>query len=311
MTPKVSIIMATYNRAHFIVETLQSIQNQTFDNWECLIIDDGGSDNTQEVIIDLLKNDVRFQFFKRPDRYTKGLSGSRNYGLDLAQGDYVIFFDDDDFVHPHNLKTANDEIRTNKVDFCHFQKKAYQIQMPIIIEALVTKVQLLTKNDIAKIITQEIGMASCTVLWDRKCFAQIRFNESLLYSEEWECYSKIISEGFKGVVINTVLYYNRKHAASNTGEFYRNNPIRRESKKNAILLVVQNLKEHDLLSDSLLRYFIQMSLNYKEYKLFDEIIKICGLSENLKLKWRFIYFVLPLRLILYGVYKKIKKNINN
>ena len=92
--------MATYNRAHFIVETLQSIQNQTFQDWECIIIDDGGTDNTTEVIQPIVANDKRFQFVKRESNYQKGLPGCRNYGIDLARGDYIIFFDDDDIVHP-------------------------------------------------------------------------------------------------------------------------------------------------------------------------------------------------------------------
>ena len=95
MNPKVTIIMATYNRAHFIVETLLSIQNQIFQDWECLIIDDGGTDNTAEVIKPILDQDTRFSYRKRPEQYQKGLPGCRNYGIDLAQGQYIIFFDDD------------------------------------------------------------------------------------------------------------------------------------------------------------------------------------------------------------------------
>ena len=62
---QVSIIMATYNRAHFIVETLQSIQNQTFSDFECLIIDDGGTDNTQEVIKKLCLENKKIKANKR------------------------------------------------------------------------------------------------------------------------------------------------------------------------------------------------------------------------------------------------------
>ena len=62
MKPQVTIIMATYNRVHFIVETLHSIQQQKFQDWECFIIDDGGTDNTQEVIAPILEQDSRFQF---------------------------------------------------------------------------------------------------------------------------------------------------------------------------------------------------------------------------------------------------------
>ena len=102
--PQVSIIMATYNRAHLIEETLDSILNQSFINWECLIIDDGSTDNTTEVLRPYLLKDLRLRYSERTKDHKKGLSGCRNQGLELAKGDYIIFFDDDDMVHPDNLK---------------------------------------------------------------------------------------------------------------------------------------------------------------------------------------------------------------
>ena len=64
MHPKVSIIMATYNRAHFILESLQSLLNQTYNNWECLIIDDGSTDDTEIVIKEFIKKDSRLFLLK-------------------------------------------------------------------------------------------------------------------------------------------------------------------------------------------------------------------------------------------------------
>lgn len=307
MKLKATIIMATYNRAHFILETLQSIQNQNFVDWECLIIDDDGTDNTSEVISPILDQDPRFIFLKRPDTYKKGLPGCRNFGLDLAKGDYIIFFDDDDVVHPDNLKTCVDIIEENNIDFCHYQKLSFEDQRPTIERATVTIQQYLTKADIKKVVTQEIGLASCTVMYKKHCFDCIRFNENLLYAEEWECYSRLISENFTGIIISNVLYYNRKHANSNTGEFYRNNPIRRASKKEAIVLVIQNLKEKQLLSYSILRYFVTMALDFKEYDLFNQILNILELPIYERLKWQLFYNTLPLRLSIYKMEKAIKK----
>ena len=257
---KVTIIMATYNRAHFIVETLQTIKKQSFTEWECLIIDDGGTDNTKEIITPILKQDNRFHLLKRPDNYKKGLPGCRNFGLDLAKGDCVIFFDDDDIVHPDNLKTSLEVIERNKVDFCHYQKMSFEVHKPSIENNPIAIVESLTKTDILKVVTQEIGLASCTVLWKKHCFDTIRFNENLFYAEEWECYIRLITNGFSGIMIDNILYYNRKHANSNTSEFYNNNFIRRESYTKAILLVIQNLKQRQLLSYSLKRYFISKSI---------------------------------------------------
>jgi glycosyltransferase involved in cell wall biosynthesis len=268
-----------------------------------LIVDDGGTDNTKEVIAPILEQDSRFQFLKRPQAYQKGLPGCRNYGLDLAKGDYLIFFDDDDIVHPDNLKIVVKVMEGTTVDFCHYQKLSFEKQPPIIENTEMRIQQSLTKADIQKVITQQIGLASCTVMWKKHCFSSLRFNENLLYAEEWECYSRLISEGFKGVVISNVLYYNRKHANSNTGEFYRNNTIRKASKKDAILLVLENLKEKQLLSPSIIRYFVILSSNFKEFNLFNELLKVLKLPPLEKLKWVLFYYSLPLRMVVY----KLKK----
>jgi glycosyltransferase involved in cell wall biosynthesis len=305
MKSTVTIIMATYNRAHFIVETLHSIQKQTFGAWECLIIDDGGTDNTHEVIAPILEKDTRFQFLKRPDTYLKGLPGCRNYGLDLARGDYIIFFDDDDIVHTENLKISLTVLQNEKVAFCHYQKQAFEKAVPNFEFSEAKIKHELNSTHLYDIITHQIGLASCTVLWDKKCFKTIRFKETLLYAEEWECYTRILSEGFEGVRIENVLYYNRKHPNSNTGEFFSNNPIRKESNKDAILLVIANLREKQLLTDSILRYFVQMALNYKEYNLFSSLLKEARLSFVEKIKWQLFYIFLPLRLYLYGLKKKL------
>ena len=301
----ISIIMATYNRAHFILETLQSIQNQSYVDFECLIIDDGSTDDTSNVVADFIKNDKRFSYQNRPNNYKKGLPGVRNYGLDICKGDYIIFFDDDDDVHPDNLKISLEHINNNGLSFCHYQKLAFETIKPVFADIKIIHKKILNKSYIEKVITQEIGLASCTVLWNKDCFEKHRFNEELMYAEEWECYIRLLLEGYEGVIIDPVLYFNRKHPNSNTGEFYNHNPTRKVSKNIAILLVIENLKEKDLLTNSLLRYFIQVSLDYKEYELFKKILNTTRLSLVNQIKWKIFYAFLPLRLYLYRIKKKI------
>lgn len=298
--------MATYNRAHFIVETLHSIQQQTFGDWECLIIDDGGTDNTQEVIAPLLEQDRRFQFLKRPDTYLKGLPGCRNYGLDLAQGDFVIFFDDDDIVHPMNLELCVKELKNTEFSFCRYLRTVFTGDFNYNYNLTTTYDSFqIGKTDVFSLIKHELPFNSCAVMWRKNCFNENRFVEHLMYAEEWELYSRILSSGVVGISINKILFFGRKHPNSNTGEFYSHNPIRKKSNHDAILLVVANLKEKQLLTDSILRYFIQMSLNYKEYRLFSSLLKEARLSSFKKIKWQLFYFFLPLRLYLYSFKKKL------
>ncbi len=292
--------MATYNRAHFIVETLMSIQNQSYTNWECLIIDDGGTDNTQQVITPILEKDTRFTFFKRPESYKKGLPGCRNFGLDSAKGDFIIFFDDDDIIHPKNLEISLDIIEENQVDYCHYKKKTFTLDEKPVVETSEVKINyFLSKNKILEVISNRIPIASCTVLWNKKCFENIRFNENLQYAEEWECYSRIISENYKGVSINNTLYYNRKHPNSNTGEFFKNNPVRKKSKADAIELVVKNLKEKKLLSDQIFLYMVSLSIKFSEYNVFQKLMKTVNFRYSKKIYYKAIYLKLSFK-------KKIK-----
>ena len=306
-TPKVTIIMATYNRARFIFETLLSVQNQTFKDWECLIIDDGGFDNTTQVINPILSQDVRFQFLKRPDCYKKGLPGCRNYGLDLAKGDYIIFFDDDDIAHPQNLELCVLEISRNEVSFCRYIRAVFFDDFDYNFDFSTKYISFpITAKDIARILRFELPFNSCAIMWKKQCFQENRFVEHLMYAEEWELYPRILSNGFCGISIEKTLFYGRKHSDSNTGEFYNNDAVRKASYADAILLVIQNLKEKHKLTTPIIRYFVQVSLEYKKLNLFKRIELILGYTALQSLQLRLFYFILPLRLFFYKKKKQLK-----
>lgn len=98
MFPKISVIIPSYNRAHIIKDTLDSIISQSYQNWECLIIDDISNDNTENIINTYVQKDSRFKFIKRPAKMRKGASTCRNIGLKIASGSYVQFLDSDDML---------------------------------------------------------------------------------------------------------------------------------------------------------------------------------------------------------------------
>ncbi len=309
MNTKVTIIMATYNRANFIVEALLSIQEQSYMNWECFIIDDGGTDNTREVITPILEKDNRFQYIKRTDNYKKGLPGCRNFGLDLAKGDYIIFFDDDDIVHPQNLELCTIELKDDAIYFCRYIRSVFFDEFDYIFDySKKYNSFYIDKNDLEKILKNKLPFNSCAVMWKSVCFKNSRFTENLMYAEEWELYCRIISSGFRGISIEKCLFYGRKHDNSNTGEFYSHNPIRRESFTKAILLVVQNLKEKQLLTNSLKRYFVTLSIDFTEYNLFNAILNVLDLPTFEKLKWKLFYITYPMRLPIYKIKKALQKS---
>lgn len=310
--PKVTIIMATFNRANFIVEMLQSIINQTYNNWECLIVDDGCTDNTKEVITPIVEKEKRFRYFLRPDSYLKGTSGCRNFGLDNAKGDFIIFFDDDDISHPQNLETCVEELNKGENYFCRYERNVFFGAFHYNFDNSETYSSFyIDKNDIMKMLTNDLQFNSCSVMWKKECFENERFNVRISFGDEWELYSRIISKGFKGISISKCLFYGRKHPDSITGEYYRKDQIRRESFAEAIVLVIKNLKEKKLLSYSIIRYFVVTSFNFKEFNLFKKIIETLNLSLVNRIKWKLFYSSLHVRLPFYRIKAKYKKRTKN
>lgn len=101
---KISIVIPVYNREGFLKDTLDSVLNQTSENWECIIVDDGSTDSSQSIAQDYVKKDNRFSFYQRDDNRKKGANACRNIGIEHAQGDYVLFLDSDDILAPNCIE---------------------------------------------------------------------------------------------------------------------------------------------------------------------------------------------------------------
>ena len=99
----ISVIIPTYNRSHLIGKTLDSVRAQTYQHWECLVIDDGSGDFTQELMEFYCEIDSRIKFFKRPDSKVKGANSCRNYGFEISKGEYINWFDSDDLMKDNFL----------------------------------------------------------------------------------------------------------------------------------------------------------------------------------------------------------------
>ncbi|MEP6260726.1 MAG: glycosyltransferase family 2 protein [Gillisia sp.] len=100
----VSIIIPTYNREDLIGETLNSVLSQTYTNWECIVVDDGSSDNTEGIIKAYIEKDCRIKYYYRPENCKKGASVCRNFGLEKSKGELIQFLDSDDLLAKNKLE---------------------------------------------------------------------------------------------------------------------------------------------------------------------------------------------------------------
>ena len=99
----VSIIIPVYNREDLITDTIYSILNQNYSNIECIIIDDGSTDNTFNLITNIANNDKRLKCFSRPRYLKKGANVCRNFGYSISKGEFIIWFDSDDIMTDNSI----------------------------------------------------------------------------------------------------------------------------------------------------------------------------------------------------------------
>lgn len=108
--PYFSIIIPTYNRVNFLVNTINSICCQTFEDWEVIIVDDGSTDNTRETLLPIIDSEERIKYFYKENEER---CIARNYGAIEAKGQYFIFFDSDDLMLPDHLATMYNVTKNN------------------------------------------------------------------------------------------------------------------------------------------------------------------------------------------------------
>lgn len=121
--PDISVIIPMYNIEKYIGQCLDSLQNQTYDNFEIICVDDGSDDDTQKIVSRYSDADRRIQLIKMPHCGKAGIM--RNEGLKHARGEFCLFLDGDDFFEKDLLKHSLEKIREDKADICLFDARLY------------------------------------------------------------------------------------------------------------------------------------------------------------------------------------------
>lgn len=185
--PAVSVIIATYNRAYIISRAINSILDQTFQNFELIIVDDGSIDSTNELITKLMKKDSRIKYIK--NKKNLGQPKSRNEGIKIAQGEYIGFLDDDDEWLPHKLEKQINKFQSVPENvgliYCGLRYIHENKNMPkIIIPKL--------RGNLFTNILKENFFGSSTPLIKKECFNKSGFFDgNFLSGEDWDMWIKI------------------------------------------------------------------------------------------------------------------------
>ena len=199
--PYFSLIIPTFNRAHLISKTLDSLKNQNFKDFEVLIIDDGSTDNTFEVIQPYLNN--QFQYYKKENAER---AAARNYGTKLAKGKYINWFDSDDLALPNHLEEAYLFLNETNYEVIHLAYAYLNTNNLIYNDSLSLPKELNS-------ILHKGNILSCNGVFVKKQVAlRHLFNETriLSASEDYELWLRLASE-FTIYHLNTITSYIVQH----------------------------------------------------------------------------------------------------
>lgn len=215
---KVSVIVPVYNASKYICNTLSSITNQDFEGYELIVIDDGSTDNSFELINKALENTSIPNQIIRQDN--EGVSVARNRGIEASKGEYLVFIDADDYVAPNHLSTLYD----GESDFSLILYVKKDGDNLISLDNYTEDV-ISTEDFIRKELNMQITFNFFQLMYKASIIKDnnIRFSPGVVYGEDTEFAHKALFYGQEIAVNNEVTYYYVQHpeSAIKTTEYRR------------------------------------------------------------------------------------------
>ncbi len=249
----ISVLIPTYNNARFVGEAIQSVLNQTYKNYEIIVIDDGSTDNTGDIVARFNK---RVKYIKQQNM---GLSGARNTGILHAKGEFFAFLDSDDLWTPLFLAASIAKIQEDKSVGLTYSWWDYIDENGI---KLPEQGKYIQRGNIFHELVISNRFPTISVLVRKRCLDEIGFfDESLTALEDWDLWLRTAEKGWLFENIPQVLAHYRRHSNNMTLDINR---MERNQLK-----VLNKLEESfcsdnlsDLISHSRANVFLNSALNY-------------------------------------------------
>lgn len=237
-----------YKVEKFIPRCMESIQKQTFQDFEVLMIDDGSPDGSAEIAEQYAREDERFLLFHKPNG---GLSDARNYGMERARGEYLVFVDSDDCVHKDYLEVLYRACVDNGADisYCRFFHSYFMsnVAIPMLSSA---KKEVLNAHDALHLLIRDQYLHSYAwnKMYKKSLFTDNGITYPKMYFEDVATSPRVFFHASKVAVTNRYLYYYEKRVGS-------------------IMATMDMGKVNDLLRSILIiRNYLQYKGTYEEYK---------------------------------------------
>ena len=183
----VSVIIPSYNRSYIIKESIESVLNQTYSNLELIIVDDGSTDNTKDMVLSIDDKLVNYYKFKE----NKGACAARNFGLKKAKGEYIAFQDSDDLWYPNKLEVQLNNMTNNNSDFDFSLLKIIEDDVQVILPTE-NQIESIKKGNVFDELCNGNFISTQTFIVKHSKIKHDRFDESLPRFQDWDFILRII-----------------------------------------------------------------------------------------------------------------------
>lgn len=205
MKPLVSIVMPTKNRETLIPESINSILEQTYKNWELIVVDDGGTDDTKLLIDFYMETDDRINYYRIDP---SGIAKARNYGNSKATGDYIAVCDSDDLMLPDRLEKSVKALK--KCDFVY----GFYWMAPETLDPNKSMLYVPPKKITLEDIKKNASYPHLTITAKRECFIETPYRNEFKVNDDsglvWDWWRK----GYKATRLNSPVMIQRGHQAN-------------------------------------------------------------------------------------------------
>lgn len=286
--PEVSVIVPVYNKQIYLPELFRNLKEQTYMDFECIMVDDGSTDGSGNCCDELAYGDKRFKIFHIENG---GVSRARNFALDYVSGKYVTFVDADDCIHPDYLKNLYECISENQVDMVieslvkvwEDSERQEKINVPYVGEYKLEEIiRTFAKDQLA---TGIYGFC-CGKMFSFKLIGNLRFNESIRLAEDLDFYISLYPK-IKNIYFSNKGYYYYLQAAENSSMQGSDDEIDYFTQLCIQLKIYNFLQSMDGLSNESNESMIHRLYDYVFFTLYhspiEDIKKYCTKIRELKL----------------------------
>lgn len=271
---KISIVVPVYNLDLFIGNCIESIRNQSFTDFELILVDDGSSDNSLEICKNYVNQDSRIFIIENTH---EGVSAARNLGIEKATGEYIAFIDGDDLIHPNYLEYLYTTIKSCDADIVitGFMNVKSDYVIDNHLDTKTFQINEITQDEIYSCL---LGNLNYINIWGRLYKKSIignhRFNNFSL-GEDVEFNSRVYNICHKIVMINIPLYYYNIRRGSLSHSKFSDNDI---SCLKAFHFIYNNVQNQDPLIKkiALIRLYKDLlSIRYRVTPQYKKEVQVC------------------------------------